>query len=135
LRRPAARPRTPGSPARTVDLLVRLEWAVAAAVAIGFYAAGDGSWLLFALLILAPDLAMLGYLAGPRAGAAAYNAAHVLIWPALLLAAGVLVEEWPLAVEVALIWIAHIAVDRAMGYGLKLPTGFRDTHMGRIGHD
>ncbi|WP_348642737.1 DUF4260 family protein [Mesorhizobium sp. B2-4-15] len=37
------------------------------------------------------------------------------------------------AIAVALIWIAHIAIDRALGYGLELSTGFQDTHLGRIG--
>lgn len=63
---------------RPVDLAVRLEWVAAAAAAIIFYAMSGVSWWLFALLILAPDLSMLGYLAGPRAGAIAYNALHIL---------------------------------------------------------
>jgi hypothetical protein len=92
------------------------------------------SWWLFALLILAPDLSMLGYLAGPRVGAVAYNALHILIAPLILGIAGVLLAA-PITTAVALIWIAHIAIDRALGYGLKLPTGFRDTHLGRIGRD
>ena len=37
------------------------------------------------------------------------------------------------AIHMAAIWTAHIAMDRALGYGLKLPTGFTDTHLGRIG--
>ena len=109
-----------------------LEWISVAVAAIVAYAAIGGSWKLFLLLILAPDLAMLGYLAGPRIGAIAYNAFHILVWPALLLAAG-LIWEQGLAVQIAAIWTAHIAVDRALGYGLKLPEGFAETHLGRIG--
>jgi hypothetical protein len=119
---------------RPVDLVVRFEWVSAAAVAIVFYAMSGVSWWLFALLILAPDLSMLGYLAGPSVGAVAYNALHILIAPLVLGLAGVLLAA-PITAAVALIWIAHIAIDRALGYGLKLPTGFRDTHLGRIGHD
>jgi hypothetical protein len=119
---------------RPVDLVVRFEWVSAAAVAIVFYAMSGVSWWLFALLILAPDLSMLGYLAGPRVGAVAYNALHILIAPLVLAIAGVLLAG-PITTAVALIWIAHIAIDRALGYGLKLPTGFRDTHLGRIGRD
>ncbi|KUM28278.1 hypothetical protein AU467_12310 [Mesorhizobium loti] len=117
---------------RPVDLMVRLEWVAAAAVAIIFYAMAGLSWWLFALLILAPDLSMLGYLAGPRVGAIAYNALHILIPPLVLALAGVLFAA-ATATAVALIWIAHIAIDRALGYGLKLSTGFQDTHLGRIG--
>jgi hypothetical protein len=75
---------------------------------------------------------MLGYLAGPLIGAIVYNAFHILVWPAILVIAGLYSGEM-LAVQVAAIWIAHIAIDRALGYGLKLPSGFGDTHLGRIG--
>ena len=119
---------------RPVDLVVRFEWVSAAAVAIVLYAMSGLSWWLFALLILAPDLSMLGYLAGPRVGAVAYNALHILIAPLVLGIAGVLLVG-PITTAVALIWIAHIAIDRALGYGLKLPTGFQDTHLGRIGRE
>lgn len=118
---------------KPLDLIARLEWAVVAAAAVIFYAWSGVSWWLFAVLILAPDLSMLGYLAGPRIGAIAYNALHILIVPVLLLLVGNL-SGHATAIAVALIWIAHIAIDRALGYGLKLSTGFQDTHLGRIGH-
>ncbi|TJV45391.1 MAG: DUF4260 family protein [Mesorhizobium sp.] len=117
---------------KPLDLIIRLEWAVVAVAAIVFYALSGISWWLFAVLILAPDLSMLGYLGGPRLGAIAYNALHMLIAPVLLLLAGHLLGN-AAAIAVALIWIAHIAIDRALGYGLKLSTGFQDTHLGRIG--
>jgi hypothetical protein len=119
---------------KTLDAIVRLEWLTVTVAAFLLYAQSGGSWWLFAALILAPDLSMLFYLAGPRVGALAYNALHVLIPPVLLGLAGILMAK-PLAVEIALIWIAHIAIDRALGYGLKLPTGFQDTHLGRIGRE
>ncbi|MDX8468116.1 DUF4260 domain-containing protein [Mesorhizobium sp. VK23B] len=119
---------------RPVDLVIRLEWVVAAVVAVVLYKLTGVSWWLFALLILAPDLSMLGYLAGPRIGAMAYNALHILIAPLVLGLAGVLLSGSMLT-AVALVWAAHIAIDRALGYGLKLPTGFQDTHLGRIGRD
>ena len=116
----------------SVNLLLRLEWIAVFAAAIAGYVFADGPWALFLVLILAPDLAMLGYLAGARVGAIVYNAFHILVWPAILLVAGLYSGE-VLAVQVAAVWIAHIAIDRAFGYGLKLPTGFGDTHLGRIG--
>ena len=91
------------------------------------------SWLLFAVLILAPDLSMLGYLAGPRIGAIAYNAVHTLIAPAVLAFAAWLLAA-PLLTALASILLAHIAADRAFGYGLKYSTGFKDTHLGQIGN-
>ncbi|TPN55989.1 MULTISPECIES: DUF4260 domain-containing protein [unclassified Mesorhizobium] len=117
---------------KPLDLIIRLEWAVVAVAAIVFYASSGISWWLFAVLILAPDLSMLGYLGGPRLGAITYNALHMLIAPVLLLLSGHLLGN-AAAIAVALIWIAHIAIDRALGYGLKLSTGFQDTHLGRIG--
>ncbi|WP_421914576.1 DUF4260 domain-containing protein [Mesorhizobium sp.] len=117
---------------KPLDLTIRLEWAAVALAAIALYAAAGASWRLFALLILAPDLSMLGYLAGPRAGAISYNALHVLISPVLLLLAGHFGGS-ALATAIAVIWIVHIAIDRALGYGLKLSSGFQDTHLGRIG--
>jgi hypothetical protein len=117
---------------KSVDLTIRLEWAFVAAAAVVFYGSASMSWWLFGLLILAPDLSMFGYLAGPRVGALAYNALHILIVPVPLLIAGYMSGN-ATAIAVALIWVAHIAIDRALGYGLKLPTGFQDTHLGRIG--
>lgn len=98
------------------------------------FSLSDGPWLLFAVLVLVPDLSMLGYLLGPRIGAAAYNAAHMLVGPAILAVLGLAAGNDP-ATWIAIIWLFHVAFDRALGYGLKLPTGFRDTHLGRIGRD
>ena len=117
---------------KPLDLIIRIEWAVVAVAAVVFYGSSGVSWWLFAVLILAPDLSMFGYLGGPRIVAIAYNALHILILPVLLLLVGYL-SGHAAAIAVALIWIAHIAIDRALGYGLKLSTGFQDTHLGRIG--
>jgi hypothetical protein len=115
-----------------LNQLVKMEWAAAALAAILLYPLTGQSWWLFLVLALGPDLAMVGYLAGPRVGAFAYNLAHVTLWPSLLAVAGLLLPN-PLLVAIALIWLCHIAVDRALGYGLKLTSDFRDTHLGRVG--
>jgi len=112
--------------------LLRLENAALAALAIGLYWHGGASWWLFAALILAPDLSFIGYLRGPKVGALVYNAAHSWIGPILTSAAGWSLQE-PLVVSGALVWAAHIGIDRALGYGLKHESGFADTHLGRIG--
>jgi len=117
---------------RPIDILVRFEWAATLVAAVFAYWWLGASWALFAVLILAPDLSMLGYLVGPRVGAVVYNAVHTLIGPLALLGAALLFPlSW--AMPVAVIWLAHIAMDRTLGYGLKLSTGFADTHMGTIG--
>ena len=126
--------RVPGRAAATggVAALLRLEGLVVLAAAVAAYAFIGGSWLLFALLLLAPDLAMIGYRFGPAVGAAAYDAVHTYLAPAALGAAGLVVGA-PILQALALIWIAHIGLDRALGYGLKYASGFGDTHLGRIG--
>jgi hypothetical protein len=112
-------------------VLLRLEGVAVAAAGVALYADGGHSWWLLAALALAPDLAAAGYLAGPRAGALAYDLAHTEVWPVALGVAGAL-GGWDTAVAVALVWLVHIGVDRAIGYGLKYPTGFRDTHLQRV---
>jgi hypothetical protein len=89
------------------------------------------SWFLFAILFLTPDLFMLGYLANVRLGAAIYNVAHTLTLPLALLFISY-TRHWQLALAFAIIWTAHIAFDRVLGYGLKYPTYFKDTHLQHI---
>jgi hypothetical protein len=85
-------------------------------------------WTVFLTALAAPDLAILGYALGPVLGARIYNAVHVLTGPALLFVIGVWIG-WLPARDIALIWALHIAIDRALGFGLKLPAGFRHTHL------
>ena len=100
------------------------------AATAAYVALGAPAWL-FLLLALAPDLSMLGYLAGPRAGSRLYNLFHTTVGPislgALGLSTGVTALVW-----IALVWAAHIGADRAVGYGLKYPTGFGRTHLTRV---
>ena len=68
---------------------------------------------------------------GERVGAAVYDAAHTYALPILLGLAGVLADA-EVAKTLALIWLAHIGADRAIGYGLKYPTDFNETHLQRV---
>ncbi|MFV0384208.1 DUF4260 domain-containing protein [Paracoccus sp. (in: a-proteobacteria)] len=112
----------------------RAEGALVFAAAIALTGAMQPGWPLWVwpLALLAPDLAMAGYLGGPRIGAAVYNAAHLYACGLLLVLAGLLAGQ-PALIAAGAIWMAHVGMDRALGYGLKLPSGFRDTHLGRIG--
>lgn len=113
-------------------LLLRVEGLCALVASTLAYHHLGGSWMLFVLLLLVPDLALLGYAAGPRVGAILYNACHTYLAPALLAALayfGILPGAWLLS----LIWVAHIGLDRALGLGLKFETAFRDTHLGTVG--
>ncbi|HEX6262795.1 MAG TPA: DUF4260 domain-containing protein [Actinomycetota bacterium] len=113
-------------------VLLRLEGLIVLALAILLYAKVGRSWWLFAILLLAPDLGMLGYVRGTRVGAVAYNAFHTYVAAGTLALVGVIAEH-ELTIALALIWFAHIGFDRALGYGLKYPEGFGSTHLGRIG--
>jgi hypothetical protein len=121
-----------GAVAGVPRLLLRLEGAAVFCGAVFFYWRLDGSWLWFVVLFLAPDLSFLAYVVSPRVGAIAYNAVHTTLGPLALLALAAW-RGWPVGEDVALIWLAHVGVDRALGYGLKYGTGFGDTHLGRLG--
>ncbi|MER0238348.1 DUF4260 domain-containing protein [Fulvimarina sp. MAC8] len=116
----------------TPKLLLRAEAAIVLAVAISIYHHIGASWTLFALLLLVPDLSMLGFLAGPRIGARVYNAAHWYGTPMIACYVGFLWDV-PMLLAIGLIWIAHIAFDRLIGAGLKYENGFRFTHLGEYG--
>lgn len=109
-------------------LLLRIEDAALFAATLALYQYLHFSWILFAVLFLAPDLFMLGYLLGTRRGAALYNLGHSLFLPLALFAAGILLK-WSIVTPVTIIWCSHIAFDRMLGYGLKYPTAFKDTHL------
>lgn len=113
-------------------ILLRLEGLALLAAMAAVYAWQGTSWWLFAALFFTPDLSFAGYLLGSRPGAIIYNAVHTTVVPGVLLGIGLVLGQ-PLAVALAVIWLAHIGFDRALGYGLKQPDGFGFTHLGRIG--
>ncbi len=85
-------------------------------------------------LLLLPDASAAGYLRGPRVGAFVYNAVHDLFAGAAIAGIGLALGSVPV-MAVGAVLVAHSGMDRAAGYGLKLPTSFQDTHLGRIGRD
>ena len=123
---------TTGAVTGGVRTLLRLEGLTLFAGMTLLYGFWGGPWWVYAALFLAPDISFLGYLAGPKAGAIAYNAVHSYIVPMALMTAGFGFAP-PLLLTIAMIWLAHIGFDRALGYGLKYSAGFGFTHLGRIG--
>lgn len=121
-----------GAVTGVVAILLRLEGGVVLALSVAAYESIGGAWTTFALLFLLPDVAMLGYLRGPRVGAALYNAAHTHLGPA-----GLALFAWtqgmPHLLGPALVWAAHIGFDRLLGYGLKYGRAFGATHLGQRG--
>ena len=109
-------------------LLLQLEGAAVLIVSLIFFHWSQGSWLQFVLLFLLPDLSMLGYAANTKMGAITYNVVHTYVGP-LVLAGYSFGSNRPAIVSLSLIWIAHIGFDRMLGFGLKYPTRFNDTHL------
>jgi hypothetical protein len=113
-------------------MILRLEGVALFCLASAGYAMMGLSWWLYAGLFFVPDASFAAYGAGPGPGAMVYNALHSTVGPALLAGLGLLLNA-PLLLGVAAIWGAHIGFDRMLGYGLKYPSDFSDTHLGRIG--
>jgi len=118
-------------------MLTRPRWILHAEGAVIFvgsvivYRQGHFGWWLFGLLFLAPDLFMLGYLANAKIGSALYNLVHTLTGPVSFLL-GAYCLSAPRLIPYGLIWLAHVGFDRMLGYGLKYPTQFRDTHLQHV---
>ena len=111
--------------------LLHLEGAAVFVAATLVYFLLGHAWWVFLLFLLAPDLSAVGYLFGMRAGSIAYNLAHTIVWPLLIGLAGWWLG-WSWAAPVALIWLAHIGMDRMVGYGLKYPDAFKHTHFDEV---
>lgn len=106
--------------------LAILAFAGAGWLSLGF------DWPWFFILLLTPDVSMAGYLRGPHLGAITYNLAHNVAIGLVVLGVGLGLGV-PAAIVAGVILLAHVGMDRAFGYGLKYPTSFQDTHLGRIG--
>jgi hypothetical protein len=111
---------------------LRLEDAALFALALILYAdLGYPAWV-FVALFLVPDVSMLAYAAGPAVGARVYNAAHNRSIAVVVYAVGLALQE-PIASLAGVILLGHSSLDRALGFGLKLPDSFHHTHLGAIG--
>ncbi|WP_126631521.1 DUF4260 domain-containing protein [Dictyobacter alpinus] len=116
----------------TPAILLRLEGASVFLLTLLLYAQHGGNWLMYILLLFIPDLSALGYLINTHIGAYVYNLIHTYVLPIALLAISLLISN-PLLLLFALIWLSHIGLDRLLGFGLKYPTIFKDTHLNRVG--
>ncbi len=111
--------------------IISLEYVIALIITVFFYGHLNFSWLYFMVFLLLPDITMIGYLLNPKIGAVFYNIGHSFVLPALLLVIGFLMSS-SILLMIALIWLAHIFLDRALGYGLKYEEAFQKTHLQQI---
>jgi hypothetical protein len=108
----------------------RLECAVILATTLFIYNDLGYDWNSFASLFLLPDIAILTYfVTGPKIGGLAYNMAHCFVFPIVLGLYGYVFQDTVLQ-QLALIWLAHCAFDRTIGWGLKFDDSFCNTDMG-----
>lgn len=94
----------------------------------------DAPWWCYPLLALGPDIGMIGYAAGNKAGAASYNFFHHKGVAVAVFLAG-LIWQVPALYTTGIILFGHASMDRVAGYGLKYSRGFKFTHLGVIGRD
>jgi len=91
-------------------------------------------WWYYPILLFAPDISIAAYVAGPRVGAIVYNLVHHRALDLLLYVAGILLSA-PILSLAGIIMFSHSSLDRVLGYGLKFPDAFTNTHLGRIGRN
>ena len=112
--------------------VLKLEEAALWLLSILVFAQLEFSWWWYPLLLLLPDISMVGYLSGPRPGAIIYNFWHHRLTALSIFAIGFWSDsQWLMLARCIL--FGHIAMDRIFGYGLKFSSGFQDTHLGKIG--
>ena len=124
----------PGMTNGAVRTWLRLEGLAAFVAGLAIFGASGGNWLLVIPLLLLPDISAAGFLLGHRVGTFTYNAIHNWVPGLAVLALGMWLAA-PAIVLAGSILVAHVGIDRAVGYGLKLPSSFHDTHLGRMGRD
>ena len=90
------------------------------------------NWWWFLVLILVPDIGMLGYLVNPKIGAWCYNFFHHKGIAIVVYFLGMYLSL-PALQLAGVILFAHASMDRIFGYGLKYEKGFKFTHLGEIG--
>jgi hypothetical protein len=108
------------------------------AEAVAMFSAGviaygvlGGAWLAFVPLLIVPDVSMVGYLRNARLGALTYDLGHNLATAGVALGLGLWLSIGWLAIAGAIL-VVHVGMDRVMGYGLKYPTSFKDTHLQHV---
>lgn len=113
------------------NILLRMEGTAVFIATLIFYGQSGFNWWTFILLLLAPDLAALGYLHSEAFGSLCYNIVHTYVLPIALGLLALLLHFEP-GLQLATIWLAHIGLDRMVGYGLKYPNGFKTTHFNKV---
>ncbi len=108
--------------------LLRLEEIALFGLSIYLFSLLEYSWWLFPLLLLLPDIGMVGYIANSKAGAFVYNVVHHRGISVAIYILGALVDQSILQL-LGVILFAHSTMDRVFDFGLKYADGFKHTHL------
>lgn len=112
--------------------LIKLEEVAMFGFSIVLFSMTSFAWWWYPILILTPDIGMIGYLAGSKVGAFTYNLFHHKAVAILILCLGWFFGSFWLEL-IGIILFGHSSLDRILGYGLKYLDSFKHTHLGRIG--
>jgi hypothetical protein len=112
-------------------IFLHLEGMAVLALCLYLYGSLQFSWILFLVVLFLPDISMVGYAFNHKTGAKVYNLFHTYSISILLVILGLFFSNSSI-LAIGLIWTAHIGMDRMLGYGLKYPTNFKDTHLNRV---
>lgn len=112
--------------------ILKIEEVLMFALGVYLFSLLEYEWWWFLVLLLSPDISMLGYLFGNKTGAILYNIFHHKGLALGIYFFGIYLSI-PLCQLIGVILFAHAAMDRVMGYGLKYHKGFKYTHLGEIG--
>ena len=115
-----------------MKVLVKFEELMMFVLGIFMFGLLGYQWWWFLVLILAPDIGMLGYVLGDKIGAFTYNLFHHKGLAILLYFVGLYISS-PIIQLIGIIMFSHSSLDRVLGYGLKYDKGFKYTHLGEIG--
>ena len=114
-----------------VKNILRIEGAIFFLIALDLFSLREQSWLIFILLLFTPDISMIGYLKNKKLGSFLYNSVHNYILAIFLVILGnITPNDW--MVTLGIIIFAHVSLDRTLGFGLKYPSDFKDTHIQKI---
>jgi hypothetical protein len=115
-----------------VRLWLRAEGLAVLILSLELYHLTAASWWRFFVFLLVPDLSLLAYVVEPAFAARVYNIVHSYTLPIALAVVALAVNQSHV-LPYAIIWTAHIGMDRALGFGLKYPEAFGRTHLGVLG--
>jgi hypothetical protein len=114
-----------------INQVIRIENGLAFAISFFIYMQLDFPIWVFFVFLLVPDITMIGYVINKKIGAVVYNFGHSFILPLLLVVCYLYFSKDYLLI-ISIIWLAHIFMDRLLGFGLKYNDSFNKTHIQRI---